>query len=81
VTVPAADFVTLLQEHLGLSRAPGLDDDLTTDLALDSLARLELWVAFEHLAGGIVDPGAMEGCHTVRDLHNLANQLLSRRAG
>lgn len=69
-------FLELLEEHLGLPRRPSMTDDLVHDLQLDSLTKLELWVAFEMLAGRLVDPGALDACETVADLYHFANQLL-----
>lgn len=76
MAVSESRFVQLIEEHLGLDRCPVMTDRLVDDLQLDSLARLELWVAFEMMAGRWVEPGALDACETVSDLYHFANQLL-----
>jgi len=80
VRIGQADFLRLLEEHLALPQHPAMTDKLVEDLRLDSLAMLELWVAFEILAKRIIMPGALEGCATVADLYHFANQLLDGRS-
>lgn len=71
-------FLGLLHDHLGLASRPAMTDRLG-DLQLDSLARLELWVAFETMAGRWIEPDALDGCETVADLFHFANYLLNDR--
>jgi acyl carrier protein len=69
-------FVVVLRDQLDLPVTPQMADRLTEDLGLDSLARLEIWVALELLAERPVEPDTLDACRTVRELYALMHQML-----
>jgi acyl carrier protein len=71
-----AEIARVLRDELGMTRAPRLEDDLVSDLQLDSVGLLTLVVGLEDRFRIALAEEDAAGVRTVRDLATL---VMSRR--